>query len=381
MLGDKGDKFYIILNGTVQILKYVKNTMKLTAEEYYLTLNQMYLKGEKDLLKKTIKKNNTIFSVDKEDDIRIIKEIILKVKFKKTLVSRKKIEDLKILFEENCKNPLDFGINFEQIEKNTVLENYKLFFKKYQEYSCDDDILHYRSIENEKEKKNVIIYEYYLFLTLKSGDFFGDFAFDNLTNESTATVKSNSDCHLCYIDSETYNYYILKEKQKLKSKEITFLINNFFFPSVKFSIFEKKFYPHIIIKKLKRNQVLFVQNDELDKIYFIKSGEIELTINSSIIDLNNMLKILMKNNFPENFKDLSDSENSLLFLKLVNNSFIDQYYIKKKIKILLYGQKEVLGLIEYKLNINRLITAKVISENSKVFTLEKDVKKYLKLDF
>ena len=46
---------------------------------------------------------------------------------------------------------------------------------------------------------------------------------------------------------------------------------------------------------------------------------------------------------------------------------------KRTIKILVLGSKEVVGLLEYRLNMKRFFTAKILSEHAKVYSLDKKV--------
>ena len=85
----------------------------------------------------------------------------------------------------------------------------------------------------------------------------------------------------------------MKEKHKLKARELIFLINNFFFQHIKLSTFEKKYFPFYLSKKYDRNEILFEQNDDIDSLYFVKSGEIDITFNGSLLDIYNLLNYFL----------------------------------------------------------------------------------------
>jgi len=97
----------------------------------------------------------------------------------------------------------------------------------------------------------------------------------------------------------------------MKSKEILFLINNFFFKSIKISYFEKKYFPNYIAMNLKKKSSIYEQNQDLNKVYFIKSGEIELDFNGSVLDILDLLKSLPVKNFPSKLNILENSSNNL----------------------------------------------------------------------
>ncbi len=167
------------MNGTIEILKKRKKVVKLNAEEYYLLIKELNRKQEIDLLKKTISKNNHIFPVHSNEDIDKFEEIFFKVKYRKSLLVQKTVDDLKKLFIEHRKNPLDYQIDLEKLQEGGQMENNHTYLKKCSALSNDENVINYRNIENINDRKNVTIYEHYLFLTLTKGNFFGHMALDS----------------------------------------------------------------------------------------------------------------------------------------------------------------------------------------------------------
>jgi len=74
LLGDIGDKFYIILKGKVSILLDRQIKINLTEEEYYMHLLKLRKYNEINFVNKTIDANKKIFIIGNEDELRKITE-------------------------------------------------------------------------------------------------------------------------------------------------------------------------------------------------------------------------------------------------------------------------------------------------------------------
>ena len=143
---------------------------------------KMHLHEENDLVLKTIQENSHIFPVYKREDINDFKNIFFKIKLRKTLLMNKHIDDLKELkelFQLMNRNPLEFDINFDVLERINIQKKRDKFTEISNNLSCQDNVIKYRNIENLNDSRNIIIYNHYVFLTLNKGGFFGDFAFEN----------------------------------------------------------------------------------------------------------------------------------------------------------------------------------------------------------
>jgi len=100
------------------------------------------------------------------------------------------------------------------------------------------------------------------------------------------------------------------ERQKTKSKEQTFLIDNFFFKYVRPSIFSKRYFDEFIYKEYNMNEFLFNEDDKVDYVYFIKEGDVELTMNTSILQITKMIHDLKPRlNFETEVKEYKMDKN------------------------------------------------------------------------
>lgn len=100
---------------------------------------------------------------------------------------------------------------------------------------------------------------------------------------------------MCYIYSDNYRDYILTEKQKLRSKEIKYFIECFLYNLISIPILDKKYFSNFTSHELTRNEILFSEDEPIDYIYFIKEGEIELSLNKNLLELHALIKKLITN--------------------------------------------------------------------------------------
>ena len=88
---------------------------------------------------------------------------------------------------------------------------------------------------------------------------------------------------------DAYKTYLFNDKIKFLSKEITFLHTNFFFKSIKHEVFKEKYYNYFIYQDYNKKKTIFSQDENLDHIYFIKEGEIEVSMNCNLISINELI--------------------------------------------------------------------------------------------
>lgn len=85
----------------------------------------------------------------------------------------------------------------------------------------------------------------------------------------------------------------MTENQKFKSKEIAFLLDNFTFKTVSEKLFKKNLFPDFIRNSYPKYSYIYKQNQEIDYIYFIREGEVELSMELNLIQLNDLIVFLV----------------------------------------------------------------------------------------
>ena len=394
-IGETGERFYIILSGKVSILRPKEIEYELTPQQYFIKLAFLNKNKEFYLLNKTIAKNYHTYPIDYKE-INIINDIIFRKRYQKLIGFKPSITEFKKLFKDFNKDPLrecnldfnelaikeSFNIDFEKDFEEKLLQGLNLLDVKTKNLSNDSNSHVYTYIEHSKDFKKVIIFENEYFFTLNAGQNFGDLALDSVTRSRNATVIGEADMtYLGVIKKNIYEEFVLNEKERIKTREIQFLIENYFFRPVKIKTFVKKFFKDFIYEEALRDTIIFKEKDAMDYIYFIKEGEVEIYVNKTIVEIQKFIRGLSILNRDMIVGDYtSDNGKIIKIMKIMINvlyidprSFASNLAQNQKLRLFFYGSKEVLGCEEYHYNMPRLYTAKVSSEKLKYYKLDRNV--------
>ena len=367
-IGDIGDNFYLIVSGRIGILKPVTRKTQMTGFEYFRYLMNLYQNNEKYLLNLIIEENKLYLEVN-PNDISILNEIVLKMILEEHFSGNNYVNrTIKEILYLCCvdRNYFNLEIDYDLYKTDTIyhskIENQILNSLPKFSHELTQK---YRILSNNQLKFKVIIYEYKSFLELGKGSFFGDCALDKETTRN-ATIQAVEDTHFCYLDYHHYNCYLKLEKQRLNTKEINFLKDNFIYRNIPFSYFEKKIFNSFIYEEKVKDDIIFRENENVDCLYFIKEGIIELTINKSIIDIYHIATYLSKLNFHRRFPVKEIHE-----YPTINQMNKDEYINHKtKNKIFFLGSRETMGCESFFFGLNYLYTARVASETVKFYKME-----------
>ena len=85
----------------------------------------------------------------------------------------------------------------------------------------------------------------------------------------------------------------MTENNKLKLKQIKFLIDCFFYNVLSVSTFQKKYFSNFTFHEFQKYQLLYSDNENVDYVYFIIEGEIELSLNKNMFELHILIKELI----------------------------------------------------------------------------------------
>ena len=332
--GDLGDKFYLILQGSISVIVKKEIQIEMTEYEYYLYLKNLKKYSENELIEDNLKANKFHY-----DNIKMKNFIENEIEYK-------------IPREEK-------QINYPEIDKEQL---------KY--CNCENYINRILPIVNNDndliKKKKLSLFIYYHVIDLKEGNTFGDIALSG-NFKRTATIICNEDCIFGTLKKKTYDNCIKVTFEKIRSSNINFLINCDLFKGVKYEVFMKKYYNYFTIIHFKQGNFLFKQNEKRNEIYIIKNGLVEINIKSTYRDL---VKIINLKNNNLNVED------EIIQLKKKNLTFGNLLTKSKLFKIIKLGKNEILGLNDY-INNDELFYCnaicksnilEVFSINYKIFT-------------
>ena len=384
-LGDIPDNFYIIIQGEVEILKPQKYLEKMNGFEYFKILIKYQNEEEFYLLNEIIELNYHLFGIYKHD-IPIIKYFLLKHELDEYFQSTATIKGddiIKIIKEYYCEDILDKIQLNKNITINAINPNnrYKInrfkedIYKNFPKNTSSKTKIYMKFIDKTNIKE-INILRYSKIVVLKDKDYFGDNAFDT-KSQRNATVRTSEDTHLCYLNKEQYELFLKPEKKSQRLSWIHFLLDNFFFKELSISNFESNFFSRFIYEEKTQNEFLFKQFTSSDYLYFLKSGEIELSNQSSIIQIYFLTKNIYQLNMKINqyINKIENSEPRHLAPGFKNNIFFLKKDLQSKKNFFLFNvlNKDVIGLESIAFDIPYLYNAKVISKSAFLFKIEKKI--------
>ena len=407
--GDKGNDFYIILKGNINILVPKYSLYYMDEEEFILHLLKLRKYNQNELIIQCLRCNALNFAIPTERLDDLILDLQKKKSnyylYKKTIINKAKevyeYINKKENSNKNIKNisPEDYIALFEvdeSIKKNTSklihLSNLKIEFDK-----------------KDEDKKLTKIPNYEIVAKFGTGDTFGELALEHMNKKRMATIITSSDCDFAVIDKIEYNELIKDSINKSKDKFYNLIYKYKIFDSISTISFDKKYYNYFRYLKMKKNEILFNEGDPCDDVYFILNGEYELYVDKNIFEINQMilkLKIIVdelkkiiihetknfeKINLKNKSKSLTNIKNNLnLFfnkfeneinleevtyiiknkdiinrLKFLGSNFYKKISNKKRIRLGIYKSRQIIGLSD---TINRYFGDNKCFFNCKCFS-------------
>ena len=335
--GEEGKKFYLSLKGDVAILIPIKKIVSITINEYKRYIALLIIYKEYKLLLEVLKENNVVYDMDMdffedlqnyEKNIDLLQSINLfnkdeeepeKDKYKKDLTQ---LLDLYLTTEEKkfynkyvvtkkrkYQEEKDDGIflspreyikrinlysdfDFETLNQELDEIKRETRLKKLQEEGSQD----HKSIDsiNLNETKTFLIYDYHRVTELGSGEMFGDQALSSATSQRTATIITITECHLGYLNDETYAQSIKEYKEKNRRNRICYLCNVPIMSTFSYKLIEKRYYNNFVFKGAKRKEIILTQNQKNKNIILFKEGTYEISFKGTIADISDIINLYMR---------------------------------------------------------------------------------------
>ena len=367
-ISDKAEYTYIILKGKVNLYEINIKVCKSNAEEYYLYLYNCFLEAKKIsdknikeiadefvdnyIISHIIEENQNIFPIFSYQDLDKLKEIIFKVKIFLD-ISENKGMNLELLYDKyNFPKNL---YNYEEYKKGKI----KLF--KF------ENMLHETFSDSEKFYTKIMSdvfhickkIKYVCKSHLKEGDIFGNYEIINSKpkREETSKVISKN-CLILSINKKEYSNKIFIEEKTDLDYEIDDIHSNFFFRSLDNDFFYKNIFSKFKISNLLQKNILFNENTQLNNIYIIKEGLIDVHIqNISLLDLRILISNLyskIKDKIKIDFNFDNDLNIPLKKLKSILN---EKYSFN-----LFTCEKVIFGDIEFNYNIKSFYSTTIKSD-------------------
>ena len=394
-INDESKNFYIILNGKVGSYDIEKIDCEMNMEEYYKLILNYRNNKEQFLLEKTLKENKVNIPIDINDVYRLDK-ILLKIylltkkglKFYKNnphfldeifeklgfKYSDFQIQSYEELLEQKNKEIKEDGYNKEELKQyneDEALKICRLNEDKVMEsinFQISDTLCKKYSFLIRANELPVSYYRYVEKKMLSDFDYLGESYFGNYKEK---IVSKTDNLELLYFKNDIYNEYELNMKLKYAGAQDQFLLNNFFLNSIAKSTFEKVYLKYFEYIKFFANQTIIEENEPISYIYFIKSGNVKLYSNRSIIQNHLLIQIIInilkqkcpnidtKNSFYKSYSDLTVNFDKIK----------EEMEFNKNIHLMNFNQKQCIGFECFYFGFNSLYTAKAISEKVEVYRI------------
>ena len=353
--GEKGNVFYIILNGGVSIIIVKNKNGYLTEEEYINHLLQLRKNKESELLKITIALNHNVFHIDESFDSWIKNQSTRKHSpYSKELISQMKTTLQYMEYNIDC---FQDGVNNE----------------KYLRFINPPDL--YESSKNNR--KNVIIPYYEFINEFYTGQTFGYFALENADQKRKATLITLENCDFGIISKEVYNKLLKSVHETIRKKFYKTVYSLPLFQGIARITFENYYYNFFEYKVMAKGVYLLEEEKISNYIYVVSSGEYEISIKGNVIDINNILIFLktlsgMKKK-KKRFSEEIENEELELDKRFKTNSFLEEVQKKNEIKLGIIKNNDVIGLNDLVNLKNRIayFSVKCLTHDSGVYSIER----------
>ena len=417
-INDESENFYVIISGGVSVFDTQQIDCEMNGEEYYKLIINLRKNKEQHLLEKTLEENKINFPIDIEE-IYILEKILLKI-YLLSKNNNKSLKDnpnyIEIILDKVGLKGSDFGIESYQEkldEKNNkiIVEN-ELNEQEIEEHKenttrvkekelCSYNEEEAMKIAKENEEilmdklKNIatdnLCRKYYYLTctpelpvsyfrykeekTLEEFDYFGD----NENHYYTKKLVTNKDkTELLCFKHDIYDEFISHMRSKLVGNQVDFLLNNFFFSSIYKGFFDKIYLKLFEYSKYYVNQIIVKENDPIKYIYFVKTGNVKIYSNRSIIQNHILIEVI---------KNILKRKNSLLYEDLKNFEIDFNLYpelkadfellkndikLKNDIHLMTYQEKQCIGSECFFFGFNSLYTARATSHKVEVYKISID---------
>ena len=286
--GHNIDKFFIILKGSVTVLKPKEVKVNISIEEYKQYLMKLYDLKEFLLFDHLTKKNKNVFGDGLQKELDIYKVVSSKKNF----------------------NGLSNHIN--KMCKEQYLKQINIPFDKIGEIEND-------STKPLRNYKCVSVYHYYIDKNLNPGDMFGDLFLNLNLGIGQGTIITNVETEFAVIDKNSFDEITTDITEKFKRNVMKFMNSCYLFKKIDLLKLQQYFFYFYLNKTVSRTSIV-QEGDDVKEIFFINSGVYEVSKRMSLIELIKMISEYTQNEEDKNYMDMIEYE-----LRSSNNISLNRF--------------------------------------------------------
>ena len=413
-LGDYDDNFYFIISGKVKIYKIKTINVKMSFKEY-LSYCLLLNKNKEDfLLNQILSHYEKIIPIKIVEEIKKTFNIVFKIKLfekiREEIITNNK--ELKLYFDNNGMKYDDIDIDkieleqlLPKINRASNFPNVNQFnqnnvdWKNYILKKCtlsNEEKSYFEKFDNifkSNEKLDIECYIYEFGGYLQNGNYFGDMPIEKdgifKKKKREYSIFAEEDTIFGILKNEEFIYIIAPKIKNERMQILKFINSNYFFKPINGYLFTKNYFHYFIRREFNRETVLFDINTFPQSLFLLQEGNISLTIQCSLIQLNGVLQklylIFINNkNYSEflNKKLVSKkivntikeygNDFSLKKMKLHSEKFVQEMKKIRTFQISLVSKDEIIGLEEIFFKIPYCMKGVVTSEKCICYELPID---------
>ena len=365
--GDKGNKYYIILKGTVSVMIPKEIQICLNLIDYIKYLIRLLLIKDKELLNRTLTANKNIYYIT-EQELDIFYENYIDNQEEHDAKQSNNDDSINIK-EYECLPEYSILSKLEMIDILKIISYSKKVRQEINKLSTLNTIsfkekfisLTYNNNDfiNQKGQPTVTIFDYFEVIQLTQSNSFGEIALQSQNSKRSATIICLEECVFGTLSCDAYSSSIKDIQTKNRRNNIKFLLSFNFFAKLGWMFFETRFFNYFTIQTVHSGEYLLTQGKHSDYVYFVKEGEFEVTTKLNEIELEKHME------FIGHIKKLYITNHQYAYTDRIT---------RKMFRIAIFKDNDVIGL-EDMFNENKicLFNVKCISEKGSIFTIERKI--------
>ena len=374
LLGNNDD-FYMVLSGKILEIeiKYIKTIM--TFKDYILFLTKLYLLKEDYLYKDCYQRNNEAFPLHmfcnyKKNNMKLENE-------KNEVECTNDMNDINIISLCNDINTKDFNFkeelkNIKNIIKNSAWKKRRQYLKGENpnyDFIIDSflNLYNYNGNSNNKILPNVTKYAVYIPFFIKKEilepiSFIGGLNRPHKMKNYKGYLCLN-DSFVIYLDKSLLHknnlLYKYSNKKKCEVAIEKLFKTHYIFKNINIEFLKTNFGEYFEMYTLKKNDILFKQNEPHKGIYIITKGSFQLKTFQAYNQLNDLNYILLHSldSYPSFVSEIKN--------KIINNRVKSSYDDKSKEKDKKSEKNYLFGYYDYNSDKNDIMKNPIFSEKAK----------------
>ena len=335
-VGEHSEKFYFLLNGsTTKLIPYRFDAI-MDKHEYYVYMKYLYKLDEIELFNLTLAENeesfdkfellhfilgdkNIKFHADAIKQLKNIESSYITQRLFQNKLNENNFNNDKTIIITETKKKLDDVLKGDRII-SCLDEKIRKIKVPIQEYINNFKPINFEDENEDLVKKNVSIYSYKIEAEINVGDHLEELDESRITKK-ISTIICNNHCIFGVLLKKDYINSLKITQTKFHKNDINFLLGNELFSTLNFPEFDRNYYRLFELMKKNQNHVLFIQKKYNDFIYFLKKGEVSVSLEGNIDDI---YRIIGMKGGPKNRKLLDINYIKRFFSITIEDKFFEE---------------------------------------------------------